>query len=294
MSRRRFFCILGMLFVLAAVSHRALDSISRPPAPPAAPQRIVSLAPGITETLFALGLGPSVVGVTRYCAYPPEAARLPHVAGFGEVNFEGVLRARPDLVVLPEDRVRDRMYLERMGLPVLMLDTLSLPGLLRTITLLGKDTGHEAQAQALRAGLERALAKAKAAAEGKTRPRVLFAVMRADLESGGITEINVVGHDGFYSELIKAAGGQNAYTGNLPFPRLSREAILFLDPEVIVEVIPGGSNPEGARRDWQSLSSVSAVKTGRVFVLTDQAHTVPGPRFVNTLALLSKAFHPSL
>ncbi len=292
MARHRFILILGILFLAAAGAHPALDRLSRPPAPPSRPQRIVSLSPGITETLYALGLGPFVVGVTSFCGYPPEAALLPKVAGFSEVNFEGVLRVRPDLVALPEDHMRDKQFLQRMGLPVLTLDTLSLSGLLRTITVLGRSTGRAEAANALTAKLAKAMADAKAVAEGRPKPRALLAVMRADQGSGGIAEIHVVGKDGFYNELIAAAGGRNAYAGDLAFPRLSREAMLFLDPEVIVEVLPPGVDPEAAKRDWQSLSSVSAVKTGRIFLLTDQAHTVPGPRFVLTLALLSKAFHP--
>jgi len=292
MTRQRFVLTLGVLLIVAAGARHALDRFSRPSLSPAAPQRIVSLSPGITETLYALGLGPSVAGVTRYCAWPPEAARLPKVAGFGEINYEAVLRVRPDLVVLPEDRVREKLCLERLGLPVLMLDTLSVSGLLRTITLLGRSAGREAEAEQLKAGLEKCLLTAKTLAEGRSRPTVLFAVMRADQGSGGITEVHIVGRDGFYSELIEAAGGHNAYTGTLPFPRLSREALIVLDPEVIIEVISGGTNPEGARRDWQNLASIRAVKNGRVFVWTEQAHTVPGPRFADTLALLSQAFHP--
>ena len=292
MARHSIFFILGVLLIMAAGARHALDRLSLSPTPPVAPQRIVSLSPGITETLYALGLGPSVAGATRYCAWPPEAANLPRVAGFGEINYEAVLRARPDLVLLPEDRARDRLYLERLGLPVLMLDTLTVSGLLRTISLLGRSAGREIEAEALKAGLEQRLAAARDAAEGRPRPKVLFAVMRADQGTGGITEIHAVGRDGFYSELIEAAGGQNAYTGTLSFPRLSRESLVFLDPEVIIEVIPGGANPEGARRGWQELAAIRAVKNGRVFVLTEQAHTVPGPRFADTLALLSQALHP--
>lgn len=292
MTRQGFLLTLGVLFLAAAGARHTLERLSLPPAPPAAPQRIVSLSPGITETLHALGLGPSLAGVTRWCAWPPEAAKLPKVAGFGEINYEAVLRVRPDLVVLPEDRVREKIILERLGLPVLMLDTLSVSGLLRSITLLGRNAGREAEAEKLTSALEERLTAARAAAGDRVRPRVLFAVMRADQGAQGITEIHAIGRDGFYSELIEAAGGQNAYTGMLPFPRLSREALIALDPEVILEVIPDGANPEEARRAWQSLASVRAVKNGRVFVLTDQAHTVPGPRFTDTLALLSRAFHP--
>jgi iron complex transport system substrate-binding protein len=195
-------------------------------------------------------------------------------------------------VILPEDRARDGQTLERLGLPVLMLDTLSISGLLRSITLLGRHAGREAEAKTLKTGLETRLAAARAAAGGQTRPKAIFAVMRTDFGAGAISEIHIVGRDGFYSELIEAAGGQNAYTGALPFPRLSREALLFLDPEVIIEIIPPEANPEAARSDWHELASIRAVKNNRVFVLAEQAHTVPGPRFADTLALLSRAFHP--
>jgi len=214
------------------------------------------------------------------------------VAGFGEVNYEAVLRARPDLVVLPEDRLREKLHLERLGLPVLMLETLTVAGLLRTITLLGQVSGRVAEANALTADLEKSLSAAKSAADGHSRPRVLFAVMRTDQGKGTITDMHIVGRDGFYSELIETAGGKNVYTGDLPFPRLSREALILLDPEVIIEIIPEGTNPQSARHDWQSLASIRAVKHGRVVIVTEQAHTVPGPRFADTLSLLSQAFHP--
>ena len=292
MTRPGFLLTLGILFLAALGARHALERVSLSPAPPASPQRIVSLSPGITETLHALGLGSAVVGVTRWCALPPEAASLPKVAGFGDINYEAVLRVRPDLVVLPADRAREKLLLERLGLPVLAPDTLSLSGVLHGITLLGRSTGREAEAETLKTALEKRLTAARAAAGDGPRPKALFAVMRADQGAGRITELHAVGRDGFYSELIDAAGGQNAYAGPLPFPRLSRDALLVLDPEVIIEVIPEGMNAEEARRDWQALTSIRAVKNGRVFIWTEQAHTVPGPRFADTLALLRQAFHP--
>ena len=292
MRRLPLLVCLGVLFVLAAWGHTALGVISRAPAPPRMPTRIVSLSPAITETLYALGLGPAVVGVTRYCAYPPQAADLPQVAGFSDVNHEAVLRSRPDLVVMPNDRVADRLDLERLGLPVLTQNALSVAGLLQSIADLGRETQRQAEADALLATLRQGMEKARLRAEGRARPKVLFSVMRSYQGMGQITEIHAVGRDGFYSELITAAGGTNAYQGDLPFPRLSREALLFLNPDVIIDVVPGHEDASAAQRDWHSLTSVNAVKNGRLFVLTDQADTVPGPRFVRTLGRLSKAFHP--
>lgn len=291
MRRSFFYVTLCLLLVLTILVHRALDSLSRPPAIPSAPQRIVSLAPSVTETLYALGLGPNVAGVTQFCKYPPDVATKPRVAGFSDINLEAIVRVRPDLVALPVDKTAVKTLLEGMGLPVLTLDTRSLSGLMDSIETLGRMTGHHTEAQKLLREFQQGLAAATARAEGKKRPRVLFSVMHSYQGLGYITEINAIGRDGFYNELIEAAGGVNAYQGDLAFPRLSRESVIFLNPDVIIDVIPEVEDLDSVRRDWESLTSVTAIRNGRLFLLTGGADTVPGPRSVQTLATLSHAFH---
>jgi len=279
-------------FILACWGHHALERLSAPPPWPAEPKRIISLAPSVTETLYALGLGPQVVGVTQFCWYPPEAKAKPIVAGFSDVNYEAVVRQKPDLAVLPRDKVENRLDLERLGLSVMTLDTRSLAGLMEAINVVGRSTGHQAEAAHILDGMEESLARARARAAGQTQPRILFSVMHSYEGLGYITEINAVGRDGFFSEMIEIAGGRNVYQGALSFPRLSREAVIFLDPEVIIDIIPANENLEAVRRDWLNLSMVSAIKNNRLFFLTDEADTVPGPRFPQTLEKLSRAFHP--
>ncbi|MDR1489941.1 MAG: ABC transporter substrate-binding protein [Desulfovibrio sp.] len=287
-----FSVALILLFCLAAWAHHTLESVLRVPSLPSSPNRIVSLAPSVTETLYALGIGDKIVGVTQFCAYPPEVRDKPQVAGFGEVNHEAVLRLRPDLVVLPQDKIQNKKDLESLGLPVLTLDTRSVSGLMNTMEELGKAMGHTNEARAILARINKSLTAAQTRAGEKPKQRVLFSVMHSYQGLGYITEINAVGKDGFYSELIRAAGGNNVYTGELPFPRLSREAIIFLNPEVIIDIIPASENLDAVCRDWQSLSSVSAIKNNRLYLFTDEADTVPGPRFHQTLTKLSHAFYP--
>ncbi|MDR1043883.1 MAG: helical backbone metal receptor [Candidatus Adiutrix sp.] len=288
--------MVGLLFLLglfgAVQLHRALAAATAPPPLPADPRRIVSLAPSVTETLYALGLGDRVAGVTQFCHYPPEVLEKPVVAGFSEVNFEAVLRQRPDLVALPVDKIRNKSQLEHLGLTVLPLNTRSLSGLLETVRSLGRSTGREARAELICDRLDGSVAQARARAAGRPRPRVLFSVMHSYEGLGYITEINAVGQDGFFSELIDIAGGRNVYQGSLAFPRLSREAIIYLNPDLIVDIIPFTENLEGVKEDWLSLTSVEAIKNGRLFFLTDEADTVPGPRIHQTLGKLSRAFHP--
>lgn len=289
-----FAALLLLLLLLTLPARQALVRAGSPPPPPAVPQRIVSLAPSVTETLYALGLGPSVVGVTQFCAWPPDAAGKPRVAGFSDINLEAVVRARPDLAVLPVDKTANKEQLERLGIPVLTLDTRSLPGLLRAIGELGAATGRRAEAEILAAQFRKALQAAREKATGQARPRVLFSIMHTYQGLGAITEINAIGRDGFYNELIEAAGGDNAYTGGLAFPRLSRESILFLNPDVIIDVVPAVDDLEAVRRDWESLANVSAIRNHRLVLLTDHGDTIPGPRSIQTLAKLSAAFHPKL
>jgi len=291
---KKFFLVAAFLagLFLAAEAHRTLAGLTRPPASPAEPQRIASLAPSVTEILFAIGLGDRVVGVTQYCNYPPEAKQRPIVAGFADVNLEAVLRQKPDLVALPVDKIRNQTNLERLGLTVMPLNTRSLTGLRETIEELGRSTGRQKKAGEVVARLDQGIAEAEARAKGRPRPRVLFSIMHSYEGLGYITEINAVGRDGFFSQLIEIAGGDNVYQGALSFPRLSREAIIFLNPDVIIDVIPGVLNLEAVRRDWLSLTSVEAIKHNRLILLTDERDTVPGPRIYQTLDILSRAFHP--
>ena len=292
MLNKLFYPALGVFLVCCLAAHYALAVSGRPASVPVNPSRIVSLAPSLTETLYAMGLGEAVVGVTRFCSWPEAAAEKPKVAGFSDINYEAVLRLAPDLVVLPLDKARNRAHLENLGLTVLTLDVLSVDGLLESIAQLGAAAGRVERATALVRGLEADLTLAKERASGKPRPRVLFSVMHAYEGLGYIGEIHAVGRDGFYNALIEAAGGENVYDGHLAFPRLSREALIFLNPEVIIDVIPPGGDTAALRRDWESLDTVSAIKNGRLFLLEDEVHTVPGPRFGQTLRALSLAFHP--
>ena len=208
-----FFLALLCFLLLTVFLHRELDRAGSPQAVPGDPRRIVSLAPNATEILYALGLGPRVAGVTRFCAYPPEVASKLRVAGFSDINFEALVRLRPDLALLSGGKTADQKQLERLGIPVLTLDTSSLTGFFRSIESIGSATGRFAEAGSIIQGFQQALEAARNRARGRARPRVLFSVMRSGREPGRITEIHAVGRDGFFNELIEAAGGENAYRG---------------------------------------------------------------------------------
>ncbi|MDR2386900.1 MAG: helical backbone metal receptor [Deltaproteobacteria bacterium] len=287
--------IIGLPLTLLA--HQALSKLTAPPPLPANPQRLVSLAPSVTETLFALGQGPKVVGVTQYCEYPPEAQSLPVVAGFTDINYEALLRTRPDLVVLPIDKMANQANLERLGLTTMTLDTRSLTGYMATLLTFGEAISSLPLAKSLVARLENSIHKAEKRAQdqlaqGQARPRVLFSVMRSYQGFGSITEITAVGQDGFYDNMLELTGGQNVYQGPLPFPKLSREAILTLNPDLVIDLIQDPQHAEMAMADWRGLGKLKAVQSGRVYLFSDKSDTVPGPRIYKTIDKLSACLFP--
>ncbi|MBI2302436.1 MAG: ABC transporter substrate-binding protein, partial [Armatimonadetes bacterium] len=209
------------------------------------PQRIVSLAPSITETLFALGLGDKVVGVTRACDYPPEAAGIAKTGAFLDPSFEAVVALRPDLVVLPSSGVEAQRELAKLHLRTLMAPQQTLAGIHQSIRLIGGACGARAAADALLSQLTRRAAAVRRAVAGRPRPRVLICVGR-DTASGQLAGMSMAGAHTFYDEIIRAAGGTNACADTAAtYPEFSAEGVLQTNPEVIVDLV--GMLPKGGR-----------------------------------------------
>jgi iron complex transport system substrate-binding protein len=253
---------------------------------------VITLAPSVTEIAFAVGLGPKVVGVTKFCRYPPEVEKLPRVAGFSDMNIEAIVRLRPDLVILPADKAENRRELTRLGLSVLSVDTRTLEGLIKALEDLGKATGRESEAQKVVDAINEAVSEAGRRAEGKPKPKVMFSVMHSYAGLGYISELTIAGRDGFFDHLIEICGGENAYPGKLPFPSVSREAVFRMNPDVIIDLMRSYSEAEDSMESWNTMTSVSAVQKGRVYMFTEESDTVPGPRAWKTIKKVSMVLHP--
>lgn len=255
---------------------------------PAEPQRIVSLAPSITEILFALNLGDRVVGVTEFCNYPPEATEKPKVGGFSDVNVEKLVEVQPDLVIAASIHIAQVVpELEKLGLPVLVVDAHDFPGVLESIRLVGKVTGAEEAAEDLTARMQERADRVAQAVQGRPRPRVYW-----ELDSTFWT----AGPGSFVQDLIERAGGQNiAANAGSAWVQLTAEAIIAADPEVIfLADHPWGESAETvkARPGWEK---ISAVVNGRIVELTQEQTDIvsrPGPRVVDALELIARALHP--
>jgi len=289
--------VLALILVLALVaSHLAKAVLPRslfqsrrnsPPAAGADYQRIVSLSPSITETLYALGLGDRVGGVTRYCTFPPEVQAKTKVGGFLDPSLETLVALRPDLVVMLTEHEASIPGLRELAFHRLVVNHRSLEGILESIATIGRQSNRRERAEALLAELRSRMAAVQRATAASPRVRVMLCVDRTR-GTGGITDCYVAGPDGYLDQLITLAGGQNVFADELaPFPVVSVEGILHANPEVVVELAAGQEeHVADLRADWASLPGLAAVRVGRVHVITDGFAPIPGPRFVLLLERL--------
>ncbi len=249
----------------------------------AAPQRIVSTVPGLTEILFALGLGDRVVGVSEYCRFPAAALTKPKTGSFLQPNLEVIAALRPDLVLIIRNPVRLGPRMQAMGMKVEEIDLETLPGILEAILRVGELTGKQKEAATLRRGIE---ARMEAVRRGvKQRRRAVFLVGRTPQRLEGMV---AVGPKSYLEELMKLAGGDNIFAdAPAMYPKISVEQLLARDPDVIFEM--GDSVHEGIEQSryredvlavWARLPGLRAVRENRVYPLNDNIFVVPGPRFV--------------
>jgi iron complex transport system substrate-binding protein len=256
------------------------------------------MAPSVTEVLFALGLGDRVVGVTRYCDYPPEALDKKSVGGFLDPNFEVILRLQPDLVVLLPVHGDARRKIEDLGIQILEVDHRTLEGILASITEIGEACGTEQAASEVLDDIERRTSTIANATKDLPRPTVLLSSAR-NLGTGAVAQVFAAGKNQWYDDIITMAGGANAYTNEgVQFPELSPEGLIRLDPDVVVELAPDlerkDRTPEELISEWDSLSVMRAVANKNIHVLSGDYVSIPGPRFVFIVEDLAKILHPGI
>ncbi|HOX43672.1 MAG TPA: helical backbone metal receptor [Myxococcota bacterium] len=261
--------------------------------PEGVPARVISLAPNLTEAIFALGAGGSLVGVTRYDDHPPEVAALPRVGGFTDPSLEAILALRPELVVcVPNAGNRKAMEaLGRVKVPVLVLPAETLEDVFLSLETLGKVLGREAAARELQGSLRRRVEAVRARTRGAPKPSVLVVY--------GHKPLVAAGEGTFAQALIELAGGRNVLAGSrVRYPTVPMEEVLRLAPEVILDASMSGTGselePGQAREAWARWSVLPAVRAGRVHLVDSVLWFRPGPRIVQGLEQMARLLHPEL
>jgi iron complex transport system substrate-binding protein len=273
-SRRAFTAAL-LALVIIAIPQRARCAA-----------RIVSLVPSVTETLFALGIGDEVVGVSSYDDYPPEVLKLPKVGSFLTPNLEAIAALRPTLVIGRgiSSNQRELRAMRALGYEVLTIEDDSLAQIEQSIRTIGARVGRSREADAAIARIEANVKDVSAHVAPFPKPRTLMLV--------GHQPIVAVGRGTFLDDLLKIARADNiADASSQQWPQLSMEFIVAMRPEVIIDG-QMGSDAATPSQFWNSYPTIPAVKNHRVDGYPEDPTLHPGPRVGATLEILAKLVHP--
>jgi iron complex transport system substrate-binding protein len=266
------------------------DQLGRQVNAPDNPQRIVALAPNITEIIFALGQEHRLKGVTRYSDFPSEAAKLFKVGSYVHLDLERIVALKPDLCIAIKDGnprlVAQR--LESLKIPVYAVDPKNLDSIMNTIIEIGELLDADEKAKMLVRDMHSRIQRVKSLVEKAAhRPGVFFQI--------GISPIVSVGTPTFIHELIVLAGGTNLASGPVPYPRFSREQVLALSPEVfIITSMERATVFEKVKAEWSQWPNLPAVRNKRIYLEDSNLFDRPTPRLVGGLELLVRLIHPEL
>lgn len=265
------------------------DMLGRRVTAPDRPVRVVSLAPSVTEVVYAVGAGSALVGVTQFCDYPPEAATKPRVGGIYTPNFEAILSLRPDLVVATTEGNREEHLrgLDRLGVPVYVVRPVDVPTVFETIERVGRLLGRPAETERVLGRLRSEVDEVARQVRGAPRPRVLYVIWGDPLI--------VPGRETLVSDLIRRAAGDSVSGDErLPYPRFSVEEALARRPDRVVLAQPASVSIDQRVREWPFLRLLAAVREGRVGAVDPDLTHRPGPRVVEGLRALARLIHPEL
>jgi iron complex transport system substrate-binding protein len=272
----------------------ALDAYGKPIVfPKTAPQRIVSLTPGNSETLAALNLESRIVGVDYYTNYPASLTKLPKVSDVnGTFNVEKIASLKPDLVLsYGEETKQYDTQLQQLGLDVVDLPTVNFSQTLQQIALVGRLTLTQNTANALVTQLQQQVNQIKTTVAGTSTPSVLLEV---DDSTPG--KPYVFGGGSFGDEMLQDANATNIFHTNMTnggFPQVSDESIISANPQYVIltedPAYGGSASAVYKRPNW---GNIAAVKHHDVFHVNSDIVQRPSPRLVEGLRCLAQTLHP--
>ena len=280
--------LLSFTWATSVSAETVIDQMGRKVHVPDDPQRVIALAPNITEIVFAIKQGRRLVGVTRYSDFPLEAAKLPKVGSYVHLDLEKIVALKPDLCIAIKDGNPKAIIqkMESLNIPVYAVNPTSLDTVIDTISEMGKLLGGSHNAKNLVRDMRSRIYRVKArVAKTVRRPGVFFQI--------GISPIVSVGTPTFIHELIVLAGGTNLAAGPVPYPRFNKEQVIAISPEIIIITsMSRAAVFEQVKADWNQWPHLPAVKNQRIFLEDSNLFDRPTPRLVDGLELLVRLIHP--
>ena len=264
------------------------------------PQRIVSLIPSNTELLFAVGAGSSVVGVTNYCDYPPEARKIEKVGDLTAMSLEKVVALDPDLVLASKGNSKELVFsLRALGVPVFVLDPQTIEEVLDAVGKVGTLTGRAEAARTLVDGYRQRLALVAERIGDlpeNERPRIFVGSPFRD-------ENWTPGPETYTSAVIRRAGGRNIADDLAPrtWAVYNLEHIVSKNPQVLLSTLGAGQDPVETRtryleraRSLKGWRDLDAVRNERIVLIPENWLLRPAPRLFQAIETLASALHPNL
>lgn len=240
------------------------------------PQRVVSLAPGLTEIVFALGKGGALVGVTKFCDYPPAAANIKKIGGFLDVNIEAMISLDPDTILMYPEHY-DKMGPLKKQARMVVVRHGRLADLLQSIIDIGRALNAEVEAEKLVSSIRNKLQSVSDQVKGMRKIRTILIAGRNIAE---LKNMYIIGKNDFINDLLEISGGTNAYDGGINYPSISIESVIFLNPEFIFEI---SAHYQGISADkifdlWKPYDMIQAVAKKQIKLIKNSFWLRPGPR----------------
>jgi iron complex transport system substrate-binding protein len=277
--------LTALLAVPCFASRTLTDEMGRRVVVPDHPHRVICLMPSVTDTVYALGAGDDVVGISDYTEYPADALKKPSVGNLITPSIETILSLHPDLVigVQPMGPMDITDQMERVGIPIFLVSPHGVAGIFHSVETIGMALNRTSDADALIHRLQQRVDAVKMRTKGLRAPRVFMPVW--------YDPISTIGKNAFITEIISDAGGRSV-TDDLPteWPEISMEAVLERAPDALL-LVRGGKTTLKVLQERPGWSSLTAVKESRVYYV-DGRINFPSPIAIDAMEDLAKQFHP--
>lgn len=287
-----FALVLSLLLHIPAEGKDRLltDETGRKVKIPYPAKRIISLAPSITEILFALGLNEEIAAITNFCDYPEAVLGKPRIGGFVNPDTEKIVSLKPDLIIGIRDGNRmDTVHrLNDFGFPVYLIDPKGFDGVLGTIKNIGDVVGREKESRRLIKELVDKRENMITLTRSLSKPKVFFQV--------GDVPLITVGKGTLADDLIRLAGGRSISENELvSYPSYGIETILARAPEIIIMTsMESKKDHMNLVKKWQNWKSIPAVKMNAIYVIDSNLVDRPTPRIAEGLEALARIIHPEV
>lgn len=253
-----------------------------------AKDRLITLAPNLTELVCALGSCEDLVGVTEFCSFPQSVRSVAKVGGYMDPNPEIILAMKPTLILALPEHQDVTARLKRLGLRVETIRNWNVADIFASIQKAGALLNKKEQAAALTQRLKNDV---KRLTRNREKPIRCLVTLGHDVSNGMVKDAYIVGRKGFLYELLQMAGGENVYQKDQPhFPKIGQETMIQLNPDVIIDLVPQ-ENPDQRELDkrknaWAKIPHLTSVREGRYHIIHAEHVLQAGPRFTEILAEL--------